>query len=346
MSWSGGRFWLRLAAVTVLVGAGAWTGFEAGRWHHFLLETPYQGYLEPAVEIRLERGATAQEIATVLEARGVIAEGGIFLRYLRWHHLEERLKAGSYRFDRPLTLPQVARILAAGLESTVPVTIPEGWPASRIFALLEERGFGTHAAFMELWAEPERLGGLAPAAPSLEGYLFPDTYLLHPGMAAPEIVTLMIGRFRKQALSRLDATGRLKPGTLHAVVTLASLVEKETGAGAERPLVASVLSNRLARGMLLQCDPTVIYAEWYHRGEWDGAIHQSDLRRDSPWNTYVRPGLPPGPICSPGLPALEAALSPARTDYLYFVSRNDGTHQFSRDLRSHQQAVRTYQRRK
>jgi len=346
LSWRNGRFWLRWLLILGVIGLGAWAGFESGFWYHFLFETPYQGYLEESVDIHLAPGSNAQQSAETLAERGVICDRGIFLRYLRWHYLEQGLQAGAYRFDRPLTLPQVTRILAEGMQSRIQVTIPEGWNSSRIFRLLEERGCGAADRYMELWATPELLGDLAPAAPSLEGYLFPDTYRLHPGMSEREIVLLMIRRFRTEAVPRLEATGRLRPGTLHAAVTLASLVEKETGVNEERPLVAAVLSNRLKRGMPLQCDPTVIYAEWYHRGEWDGVIHQSDLRRDSPFNTYVRAGLPPGPICSPGLPSLAAAVNPAQTDYLYFVSRNDGTHQFSRDLRSHQQAVRKYQHRK
>jgi UPF0755 protein len=222
----------------------------------------------------------------------------------------------------------------------IAVTIPEGSSRFDIAEILERAGFGTAQGFLAASASPELIRDLAPEAPSLEGYLFPATYLLARGTTAAQICEEMTRSFRRVWRS-IGAEAR--PGSLHRVATLASLIEKETGVGSEREVVSSVYRNRLDEQMRLECDPTVIYAAQLE-GKWRGKIHRSDLDRDHPYNTYRRKGLPPGPIANAGQKSLEAALHPKKTDYLFFVARADGSggHSFSRDWKSHQKAVVSY----
>ncbi len=342
MSWRAGKIWLLAALAAASVALALWASHEWGYWQHFLFEAPYQGYLEESRIFRVAPGAQAARVAADLEQAGVVPLARVFLWRLERQELSRRIQAGTYRFDRPLALDEVIRTLVEGRVASVTVTLPEGWASVRMFARLEAAGLGASRRYLEIWRDAGRVRDLDPAADSLEGYLFPDTYRFPLDADEHAVIEAMLARFRAVAAPAL-AEAAAGPARRQAL-TLASLVEKETGAPEERPLVASVLANRLRRGMPLQCDPTVIYAEWLDRGGWDGEIHRSDLRRDSPYNTYRRKGLPPGPICNPGLPAIRAALRPAETGYLYFVSRNDGHHVFSEDLRAHNRAVRKYQR--
>ena len=208
--------------------------------------------------------------------------------------------------------------------------------------LFEQGGHGTAAEFQAAASAAELIEDLDPEAPDLEGYLFPDTYALPRGATAARLVGLMVARFREAFDPALREAAAGRGLTVREAITLASLVEKETARADERALVASVYHNRLRRPMLLQCDPTVIYA-LEKAGTYDGNLRRADLSLDSPYNTYRYQGLPPGPIAAPGRAALEAAVHPAETDHLYFVSRNDGSHVFASTLREHNANVRKYQ---
>jgi UPF0755 protein len=342
LSWRAGRKWIFALLGVAAAALAVWAAHEWGYWQHFLFEAPYQGYLEESRILRVAPGAQAARVAADLEREGIVPLARVFLWRLDRQELSRRIQAGTYRFDRPLALDEVIRTLVEGRVAAVTVTLPEGWASVRMFGHLEAAGLGSSRRYLEIWRDAGRIRDLDPDADSLEGYLFPDTYRFPLDADEDLVVGALLARFRSVAAPAL-AGAEEGPARRQALV-LASLVEKETGAAEERPLVASVLANRLRRGMPLQCDPTVIFAEWLARGEWDGEINRSDLRRDSPYNTYRRKGLPPGPICNPGLPAIRAALQPAATGYLYFVSRNDGRHVFSEDLRAHNRAVRKYQR--
>ena len=236
--------------------------------------------------------------------------------------------------------PQVREVLRH------PVTIPEGWDIEETARHLAAKGFGSESAFRRAMDDPTPIRDLDPRASSLEGYLFPETYFFERGASEAAIVAAMVQAFRDRYREHLEP---LRPWPselrdLRALVALASLVEKESSAAAERTLVAGVYTRRLRIGMLLQADPTTIYAKKL-RGTWNGNLTREDLRLDDPYNTYRSPGLPPGPICSPGLEALVAAARPRDDGYLYFVSRNDGTHVFAATLAEHNANVLEWQKR-
>ena len=222
------------------------------------------------------------------------------------------------------------------------VTFPEGLTIADMSKIFESHGIGTAASFVEAAKDAALVHDLDPAAKDLEGYLFPETYALSRHTDAPKLIKLMVSRFDHVFTPELRQAAAARNLTVRQAVTLASIVEKETARPEERPLVAAVYTTRLRIGMPLQCDPTVIYA-LTKRGGYSGNIHKDDLSIDSPYNTYRYPGLPPGPIASPGRASLEAAVHPADADYLYFVSRNDGSHEFARTLDEHNRNVHKYQ---
>jgi UPF0755 protein len=251
------------------------------------------------------------------------------------------LKAGEYRFDHPAKLSEVYERLERGDVYTIPVTIPEGANLFDIAQRIETARLGTKENFLAAAkADVGLVADLDPSATSLEGYLFPDTYRFERRATPQQILSSMVKRFRQAA----EALGLR--GNYHHVVTIASLVERETPVDAERPLVASVFENRLAKDMPLMTDPSVIYAALLE-GRYRGTIYASDLQADSPYNTYRYPGLPPGPICNPGIASLKAAMNPARTDYLYFVAASadpSGKSRFSATLEEHAHDVQQYRR--
>lgn len=314
----------------------------AWNWWRNELAAPYRGYLEPERFVLIDKGSSVQEIARTLEQSGVIKSALLFRTYTRSMG-EPILQAGEYRFAVPMTIPEVVRRLRIGDVHQIKVTIPEGSDLVQVALLLCRSGLGSLSGFFGAVRETGLIADLDPQARDLEGYLMPDTYLLSHGVSDRQIVETMVENARKfwspDRLARAKELGM----NVRELVTLASLIEKETGQAEERPLVSAVFHNRLRIGMNLMCDPTVIYGVRLMK-EYDGVINQSDLALDSPYNTYRYPGLPPGPITNPGRASLEAALHPADVDYLYFVSRNDGTHVFSSSYRSHESAVRRYQR--
>ena len=314
------------AMLVLLLGAGA------AAW---LVVTPYGQETETFVDI--PSGSTAARIGQQLESAGVVRSRYGF-DLMRWWK-RGRLRAGEYRFDHPASITEVYDRIARGDVFTKAVTIPEGATVFDIAARLEAAGFGATQEFLETEASEARLvADLDPGATSLEGYLFPDTYYL-PRKASPaQICAAMVRRFRAVA-------GQLGlKENVHRVVTLASLVERETAVDAERPLVASVFENRLAKKMPLMTDPSVIYGLEVE-GLWRGAIYQSDLKRNTPYNTYLHAGLPPGPVANPGMRSLRAAMEPAKTDYLYFVAAGanaQGHSLFSSTIEEHEHNVAGY----
>ena len=247
-----------------------------------------------------------------------------------------------YRFDAPMTASEVVDRIARGDVHKRLLTFREGLTAAEMAQVFEERGFGTAAEFIAAAQDASLIREVDPAASDLEGYLFPETYALPRGTKASEVVAQMVSAFNGAFGAELREAAKSSGLTVRQVVTLASLVEKETGAAAERPLVAAVYRNRMKIGMGMQADPTVIYA-LQKAGKYDGNLSREDLQFDSPYNTYRYAGLPPGPIASPGRASLEAAVRPAAVDYLYFVSRNDGTHVFASTLDEHNKNVFEWQ---
>lgn len=317
---------IALLLLIVLAGAAAF----------YALGQPY-GAFEKEAFITIPSGTGSREIARLLAAAGVTRSEWQFL-LARALKRNANLQAGEYRFDRPLTPLQVFNKIQTGEVFYYELRIPEGSNIFDIADAVAKLGTIEREAFLTLARNPALIRDLAPDAPSLEGYLFPSTYRLVRSTTAQQLAREMTNQFRKV----WKEIGGPASG-VNRTVTLASLVEKETAVAAERPEVASVYANRLNIGMKLDCDPTTIYAALL-QGRYRGTIYRSDLDSTHPYNTYRNPGLPPGPIANPGLASLKAAISPKRTEYLYFVARPDGSgaHIFSRTLDEHNAAVRTY----
>lgn len=287
--------------------------------------------------VMLKPGWSTRRIAGELQANGVIRSSRALLLY---HYLvrARTLKAGEYKFENSANALQVHDRLMRGDVYVHTVTIPEGFNMFEIAKVVEAAGLGSAQEFLGVAKSQSRLiNDLDPDAKTLEGYLFPDTYGFTRTQTMQDMVATMVRRFRQEARAiGLNAD-------MHRVVTLASIVEKETAASEERPMVASVYRNRLQKRMALDADPSVIYAALLE-GRYQGTIQKSDLQFDSPYNTYKYPGLPPGPIANPGRASLEAALHPAETEYLYFVSDNNGHHRFARNMDEHLHNVALYRR--
>ncbi len=301
----------------------------------FLFLAPFGPSSETFVEI--VPGTSATRIAAQLAASGIIRTQYTFdlLRAAK----PGTLKAGEYRFDHPVPLSEVYARLLKGDVYTVAVSIPEGFNIFEIAAAVDSAGLTPKSTFLAAERHQTALiSDLDPHAASLEGYLFPDTYHFSRHATPAQMLTTMVRRFRTQA-----AALGLAPDQTARTVTLASIVEKEVSQPSERPLVAGVFTNRLAQGIPLATDPTVIYAALLDN-RYRGAIYASDLQSPSPYNTYRHLGLPPGPICSPGLAALRAAISPAKTDFLYFVADANGHSRFSATLKEHTAAVQQYRK--
>ena len=308
----------------------------------FLLVTGFllYGLLVPAVpsqkSVMLRPGSSARTVATELRNAGVIRSRYAFLA-LHYFRVKS-LKAGEYLFDRPSNAFEVYDRLARGDIAIHIVVVPEGFNLWEVAAQFEAAGLAARAEFVDAARKNHAMiNDLDPTAQSLEGYLFPDTYRFTRTQSLTDMLTVMTRHFRQEA----KAIGL--NSDFHKVVTMASIVEKETGAPEERPLVAGVYYNRLGNGMLLGADPTVVYAALL-ANRYNGVIHQSDLESDSPYNTYRHAGLPPGPIANPGRASLQAALHPQSTDYLYFVSDNSGHHRFARTGAEHDRNVALYRR--
>ncbi len=318
------------------------SGVTAYAWYR--VHEPYQGYSgETVVDIRPGLGSV--EIVDLLIAQGVVRDRYPSLAYLYISDSRGRLQAGEYVFGEALPAPAVFEKLAQGEVRLYTFTVPEGLRLDQIADLWEESGFGDRAGFLEA-AESAlpAVRDIDPAAISVEGYLFPETYSFPRAVTALDAVNAMI-RGLRDALVRLqeEVDPELWPLDLNRMLILASLIESEAAVAEERVLVSSVFINRLERGMRMECDPTVIYA-LIQDGNYRGRLLREDLSYDSPYNTYVYADLPPGPIANPGYLSLLAAVRPAETDYIFFVLTEGGHHAFSRTLTEHNRAVATYRR--
>jgi UPF0755 protein len=337
-----GRRWLRGAALSAAALALAAGGAWAAWWY----ETRWPKIAEEDAPVRLvvPPGASADSIARQLHALGLVRHPLAFRILARTRGVGGRLKAGEYALSGPLSLEGILDALERGDVVRRAVTVPEGRSLDEIAAIVGAEAMDS-ASFEAAARDPTPVLDIDPLAPDLEGYLFPDTYDVPQAPEAPRaLVRRMTGRFREVVgpqLSRIAGRGL----TVRQVVTLASIVELETAQPAERPRIAAVFLNRLEKGMPLQTDPSIIYA-LKKAGRWDGNIRRVDFEIESPYNTYRRAGLPPGPLGSPGREAILAVIEPAPTKDLYFVSRNDGTHEFSETLDAHNRAVDRYQRRR
>jgi UPF0755 protein len=336
---------LRIVLLLLAVAALAAGAVAAKLYRDVLVfrDTPFGSAEEKVVEI--PQGAGARAIVRQLARAGVLSDETQAWRYLRWVKRERRpLRAGEYAFAGPLRPDEVLERLQRGEVKTYHFTVPEGLRMEEIAAVIEASGLGTAAELVPLMRDPAFARELGVPFANLEGYLFPDTYTFPRGPKPRAVLAAMVARFREE-YRRADAQ-RLPSVTLDekAAVTLASIVEKETGRPDERPRIACVFHNRLKRGMRLQTDPTVMYATMLRNGgRWSQNISKADLLAPHPYNTYAVAGLPPGPIASPGGAALRAALHPIECADLFFVSRNDGSHVFCPDLGCHEAAVRKWQ---
>jgi len=306
---------------------------------------PYKGYAETEQFVEIPQGAGPASIAKRLVDAGVIRDALGFRFEIARTRTGRRLQAGEYRFDRPMTVDEVVAKIARGDVYLVPITFREGLTIREMASVFEGKGLGSAADFASAAGDRQLIRDIDPAARDLEGYLFPDTYATVRHTTATDLVPRMVEGFEKALTPDIRAAAGARGLSVRALVTLASIVEKETGKPEERPLVAAVYSNRLRIGMPLQCDPTVIYAlqlaDRYH-----GNLTHDNMQIDSPYNTYRYAGLPPGPIASPGRASLEAAAHPADVPYLYFVARGDGSHVFATSLEEHNRNVNEYQRRR
>ena len=324
--------------VLVLAAAGALVGYELRRRVH----EPYRGYAGEEQFVEIPQGASSPEIRRRLVEANVVSDDLVLRAALWWSGRSRTLQAGEYRFDQPMSALAVVEKIAGGDVYTQRLTFPEGLTIAEMAKVYESRGFGSAREFIKAASDAALVKDLDPKAGDLEGYLFPETYPLTRRANASQVVAMMVDRFRSSYDDTLRARAEGQRMTTRQVVTLASLIEKETAKADERPLVAAVYRNRMTRGMGMQADPTVVYA-LMKAGKYDGNIRRDDLSFDSPYNTYRYPGLPPGPIAAPGRASLEAALAPADVPYLYFVSRNDGSHVFATTLKEHNANVYRYQ---
>lgn len=309
---------------------------------HGRLNTPYRAFSGAEVFVELPAGTTVSGMAQRLADAGVVSDPMTFRIAARLSGADRQLQAGEYRFSEPMSAFQVVTKIAEGDVFTRPVTFPEGLTIKEMAVVFEKGGLGSASAFEKAATDITLAAGFDPGARSLEGYLFPSTYALGRQAGADATVRAMVEAFDRAFDPELRAEAAARGMTVREVVTLASLIEKETAQATERPIVSAVYHNRLQRRIPLQCDPTVVYA-LMRAGKWTGNIRKQDLQIKSPFNTYVYPGLPPGPIASPGRASIDAAIRPADVPYLYFVSRNDGTHVFAETLAEHNRNVEQWQ---
>ena len=330
-----------LAALILLVvlAAGATAGYV---WYS--VEKPYGTIPADGLYVDIPHGASRRAVAHILKKAGVIRNSFAFEFYAR-RHPKRTLEAGEYLFDHPLAGKEVFWKLANGEVYQQPFTVREGETIFDIARDLEAAKYMTADDFLKAAEDPSEIKDLFPEARTLEGFLFPATYNLPKHAPAEELTGMMVRKFREALANVLPngSDGSDPPVSIGSMVTLASLVERETPKPDERPLVAGVFTNRLVKNMPLQCDPTVIYALQMD-DEYKGTLRLRDLRLNSPYNTYRNRGLPPGPIGNPGEVALRAALHPALTDYLYFVANTQGGHFFAPTLAEHNKNVAKYHR--
>jgi UPF0755 protein len=326
-------FFLVVLFLIIILGIAAGVAYKT-----FL--TPTGDVKEPIV-IEIKKGDTLMKTASTLEDMGAIKDGRIFIAAAKIIGVERTIRTGEYEITPEMSPKDILFLILKGSVVEYRVTVPEGYNIYQIAEHLESLGFVDGSAFLGLARDGEFLRKLGIDADMVEGYLFPDTYNLNRGMDERDIITLMVRRYFKVFDEEKGRSTAVEGLSDYEILILASIVEKEARAESERPLISAVFVNRLEKRMKLDSCATVIYGMW---DDFDGNLKKEHLERRTPYNTYVVSGLPPTPICNPGRAALTAALNPAECDYLFFVSKNDGTHHFSETLAEHNRAVYKYQK--
>ncbi|MFT6068220.1 MAG: UPF0755 protein [Bacteriovoracaceae bacterium] len=322
----------------LLIGAPALAIFLAAiKVYYTIAISNYQG--EPRI-FEVRSGESFSKINGRLYKEELISSAKLFYRYCKTKGLMTKFKAGRYKIETGSTMLDVIEILTIGKSITTSVTIPEGKNLFEVGEILEKAGICPKDEFIKVAKDPKFAASLKIPADRLEGYLYPDTYGLTEGMPAEDVARAMVSNLRKQ-ISSLDFSNAPNGLNLHQVIILASIVEKETGAREERPIISGVYHNRLTRKMRLYSDPTTIYGIWE---TWNGNLRKKHLQEKTDYNTYRMGGLPAGPIANPGLAAIKATLNPKEHNYTYFVSKNDGTHVFTESYKEHLKAVDYWQK--
>jgi peptidoglycan lytic transglycosylase G len=329
---------MRRALTIIILAALLLAGWAAAS-----LYFPYQKFPSQGVFVDVPRGASTRSVARLLANQGVIRNRWIFEALARLRS-RRTLQAGEYFFDRPVSNLQVFDAIASGRVYVRELVVPEGYSMFDIADLVQREGFTSRENFLGAARNPSLIRDLVPGAPSLEGFLFPATYEFPRHPTGEQMVSAMVAHFRQEWLGISAQQPNLSGLPLEKVVTLASLVERETPRPEERPVVAGVFLNRLHHRIPLQCDPTVVYSLEL-AGNYTGSLDAASLPFDSPYNTYRHIGLPPGPIANPGTASLRAALGPSETDYLYFVANTEGGHFFGKTLAEHNHNVALYRQR-
>jgi UPF0755 protein len=326
--------WALFATVLLVLLWASWFSYEFSSLPKRQSET---------ITFEVKSGETAKDIAQNLKDRGLIRTDWAFILGYRLFYSGQSLKAGEYTIQLPKSPKNILFILTEGKVKLYPVTIPEGLTRRETARHLESALSINSTEFLKVASDISLVSDLDPEATNLEGYLFPETYSFSKNPNANRVGSAMVAQFRQVFNETWTKRAEEIGLTIREVVTLASLIEKETSRADERGLISGVFHNRLRIGMKLDCDPTIIYI-LKEEGCFKDRLRTKDLKLDTPYNTYIYGGLPPGPIANPGKGSLEAALYPSEVDYLYFVSKNDGSHHFSRSFREHQNAVNKYQR--
>ncbi|QTA79164.1 Endolytic murein transglycosylase [Desulfonema limicola] len=321
-------------AVILIISSGIYFFFNLKNYSDKPLD-----YNKTEKTIHILQGQGLGAVSQSLTDAGIITDPFKFKLIARFKGLDKQIKAGEYLLDSSMPPLEILKIINKGKVVLYRLTIPEGYSMEQIAELVETSGFGDQKAFMQLAADPVFVSAKGFEGKTLEGYLFPDTYYFSKNTSLESIITAMTSYFKSVFTSKWEERADELGMSIHQIVTLASIIEKETGAAHERPVISSVFHNRLKKNMRLQSDPTVIY----NIKDFDGNLTKKNLQKITPYNTYKIKGLPPGPIANPGKKSLEAALWPADTKYLYFVSKGDKTHEFSTNLKDHNKAVRKYQ---
>ncbi len=329
----------KLLIILILTAVGLTLAIPALRFAWFITQPIAPS--SPQV-VRIASGTSLAEIAHALENQGIVADAGQLKLLARWRGSAGKIKAGQYAFDQSASPDAVLARLVAGDVIRYRFTVPEGLTLQEIAGRLAAEGRGSANNFLAKAKDPAFCQQSGITAPTLEGYLFPETYLMTGDMTEEMLIQAMVREFKRRLTPEIEAAAKQHALDRHQLVTLASIVQKEAGSSAEMPLIASVFHNRLKKGMPLQADPTVIYGI----ENFDGNLTRTHLKTATPYNTYQMRGLPAGPIANPGEEALRAVAFPAVSEYIFFVSKGDGTHAFSKTLAEHNALVRKYQLRR
>ena len=301
------------------------------------------GTLNEKVIIEIDPGSSFTSISKSLEKNGVLGNERMFYLYAKIKGMQSKAKAGEYMIEPTMSTNEILELLVKGSVINYRITVPEGYNLYQIADILNEKKIIKREEFIKKAKDKKLMSKLNIKSVSFEGYLYPETYFLFKGMKAEEVIKQMVNRFHTVFTDDLKKKSKAKGFTVEEVVTLASVIEKETGNPDERPLISAAFHNRLKKRMRLQSDPTTIYGIFE---TFDGNLRRKDLRQKTPYNTYRINGLPLGPIANPGIESIKAVLNPAAVDYIYFVSMNNGSHVFAKTLKEHNRNVWKYQKRR